>query len=118
VNVARRLLGCDAIVGATTPSAHLAADAESQGASYVAIGPVFASPTKPEKPPVGVQAVKAIRAVTSLPVCAIGGISSRNIAQLPPAGASLHAVVSAISAADDPVAATAELVRLSTVGPR
>ncbi|NLJ35508.1 MAG: thiamine phosphate synthase [candidate division WS1 bacterium] len=113
VQVARRLLGAQAIVGATTPSPQLAQQARADGASYAAIGPVFASPTKPEKPQVGVDAVRQVAAVTSLPVCAIGGIDAQNIAQLPAAGASLYAVVSAISAAQDPAEATAELAHLT-----
>jgi thiamine-phosphate pyrophosphorylase len=113
VQIARRLLGPRAIVGGTTPSAQLAQQAETEGASYVAIGPAFASPTKPGKPPIGVDAVRQVSVATRLPVCVIGGINAQNISALPAAGASLFAVISAISASADPVTATAELVRMT-----
>ncbi len=110
VATARRLLGPCAIVGATTPDAQSVAIAEREGASYVAIGPVFGSPTKPEKAAVGVEAVHRTQQATRLPVCAIGGINETNIRELVSQNVALYAVVSAISSADDPQAATARLV--------
>ncbi len=110
VAAARRLLGPCAIVGATTPDAQSVEIAEREGASYAAIGPIFTSPTKPEKAAVGIEAVHRTQQVTRLPVCAIGGINETNIRELVPENVALYAVVSAISSADDPEAATARLV--------
>ena len=112
VATARRLLGPCAIVGATTPDAQALEIAEREGASYAAIGPIFASPTKPEKATVGVEAVHRTQQITALPVCAIGGINETNIRELVAEKVALYAVVSAISSADDPEAATARLVRM------
>jgi len=112
VAMARRLLGPCAIVGATTPDAQSVEIAEREGASYVAIGPIFASPTKPGKAAVGVEAVHRTQQITRLPVCAIGGINEMNIRELVPENVGLYAVVSAISSADDPQASTARLVRM------
>ncbi len=110
VMIARRLLGPCAIIGATTPDTQSVETAEREGASYVAIGPVFASPTKPGKAAVGIEAVRRTQQATHLPVCAIGGINATNIRELGPEKVALYAVVSAISSADDPRAATARLV--------
>jgi len=110
VATARRLLGPCAIVGATTPDAQSVATAERDGASYVAIGPIFTSPTKPEKTAIGVEAVHRTQQAPRLPICAIGGINETNIRELVPENVGLYAVVSAISSADDPQAATARLV--------
>ena len=112
VATARRLLGPCAIVGVTTPDAQSVELAERDGASYIAVGPIFTSPTKPEKAAVGVEAVHRTQPVTRLPVCAIGGINETNIRELVPENVALCAVVSAISSADDPQAATARLVRM------
>ncbi len=103
-------LAVEADVGATTPDAQSVEIAEREGASYAAIGPIFTSPTKPEKAAVGIEAVHRTQQVTRLPVCAIGGINETNIRELVPENVALYAVVSAISSADDPEAATARLV--------
>ncbi len=112
VGIARKLLGPSAIMGATTPSPQAIVQADSEGASYVAIGAMFPSPTKPEKSAVGVGAIKAARQATTLPICAIGGINKGNIGQLLAEDVALYAVISAISSADDPQAAAAELVAI------
>jgi len=102
VTKARHILGQGAIIGATTPTPELAQQAEAEGASYVSVGPVFPSPTKREKPPVGPERVRAVRAATELPVCAIGGITAENVGELAGCGVQLVAVVSEIGAATAP----------------
>jgi thiamine-phosphate pyrophosphorylase len=110
--IARRLLGPNAIVGVTVDSVADAREAQRQGATYVALASIFPSPTKPELPVVGVEGLAEIAAATPLPVCAIGGITRDNVLQLRNYRCELVAVVSAITAAPDPAAATRELVRL------
>lgn len=104
------MLGPEAIVGATTPSPEALQRAEIGGASYVAAGPMFRSPTKPEKPVAGPELARQLRPLTNLPLCVIGGITKHNVAQLTGIGADLVCVVSAIAAAPDPRAATEELI--------
>ncbi len=113
IDMARRLLGPEPIVGATTPTAELVRAAAPQGASYVAVGSIFASPTKPEQAAVGPEVIARAKTATRLPVCAIGGINDENIGLIAREEIALYAVVSGISGAVDPRAATAELVRLS-----
>ena len=90
-----------------------AEEAQRQGADYVAVGAVFASPTKPSAPVVGLETLRQVRARVSLPICAIGGIGGEKVAQVLRAGADFVAVVSALSQADQPREAAAMLVRAS-----
>lgn len=65
---------------------------------YVAIGPIFHSPTKNVREPLGIESIARIRAETEKPIIAIGGIDSSNIASVLAAGADSAAVISAIYA--------------------
>jgi len=112
-NDARRLMGPHAIVGVTAPELSAAREAEHATASYISCGPVFRSPTKPEKPPIGVGHLQRLQRTVSLPVCAIGGISEATIVDLADASPPLIAVGSAIGQADDPAAAARRLVELA-----
>ncbi|MHB9111419.1 MAG: thiamine phosphate synthase [Thermoleophilia bacterium] len=106
---ARRMLGNSLIIGKSTSKHDEAIKAEQESASYVGVGPIFATATKPGKAPVGVQRIAKVKAVVSIPVVAIGGIDAGNLAECIEAGADGVAVVSAVAMADDMVAATAEL---------
>ena len=112
-NDARRLMGPHAIVGVTAPELSAAREAEHATASYISCGPVFRSPTKPEKPPIGVEHLQRLQQAVSLPVCAIGGISEETIVDLADASPALIAVGSAIGQTDDPAAAARRLVTLA-----
>ena len=114
VSQARGILGPEVIIGATTPDAITLREAEAAGASYVAIGPAFASPTKPEKPVAGIGPIRRTVREATVPVCAIGGICAGNLPDLVGEGVALYAVISGISAADDPEAAARELVRIAS----
>ena len=109
--IVRRLLP-DAIIGMSVESA---ADAravavEALPVDYLGVSPVFATPTKTDTaPPLGLAGLAAIRALTSLPLVAIGGIAAANAAEVLAAGADGLAVVSAICAATDPEAAAERL---------
>ncbi len=109
VDLARRMLGPRAILGVSAPARDLAMRAARDGASYVACGPMFSSPTKPGISPIGPEAIQSIKRAANLPVCAIGGITLANAQRVAEAGADLLAVVSAVMAAPDPEAATREL---------
>ena len=113
VNQARGILGSEAIIGATTPDSTTLREAEAAGASYVAIGPAFASPTKPEKPVAGIDPIRRTVREATVPVCAIGGICAGNLPDLVGEGVALYAVISGISGADDPEAAARQLVRIA-----
>jgi thiamine-phosphate pyrophosphorylase len=109
---ARRLLGKGALVGATARSPGEAIAAEKAGASYVGVGPCYATKTKSGLPsPLGPGGVAAVAGAVSVPVVAIGGVNAGNAAGLLAAGAYGVAVVSAIAAAQDPFASATRLLR-------
>ncbi|MGD9519686.1 MAG: thiamine phosphate synthase [Armatimonadota bacterium] len=110
VAYARRLMGPHALVGATAPTPQLARQAEQGGASYVSVGPMYATATAPEKLPVGPERVTQVRSVCRLPICAIGGITEDTLGPVADARPDLVAVVTAISDAKCPGLAARRLV--------
>lgn len=105
---ARALLGPDRVLGISVGDPEQAREALALGADYLGVT-VWATATKPEAMPVGLEGVRAIVGATPLPVVGIGGIDVSNTAKVVRAGAVGVAVVSAISDADDPVTATRSL---------
>jgi len=90
-------------------STHSRQELERAEADYVAVGPVFATPTKPGRPAVGLELVRHAAVNAPAPWFAIGGIDRTNVAEVVAAGARRIAVVRAIGDADDPEAAAREL---------
>jgi thiamine-phosphate pyrophosphorylase len=112
VSVARRLLGPDAVVGGTARDAATARALVAAGASYLGVGPCFATVTKTGLPdPIGLAGVAAVAAAVEVPIIAIGGVRSDQIAPLRAAGAYGVAVVDAVSGADDQASAVRDLLR-------
>jgi len=110
--LARRLLGRDRLIGRSTQRLDQLHQAVADGCDYVGVGPVHSTPTKPGREPVGLAYVAAAAAQCPIPCFAIGGIDSTNLAAVLAAGAPAVAVVRAITAADDPAAATRQLLEL------
>lgn len=103
VEEAREELGPDAIIGLSVESIEQARTAARLDIDYVAVSPVFATPTKTDTaPPLGLEGVRAIRRLTDKPLVAIGGINQTNALEVLRAGADGLAVISAIMAAADP----------------
>jgi len=114
---ARRLAGPEFLIGVSVSTPEEAAEAERNGADYLGVSPVFETPTKTDTPPaVGLEGLQRIRAVTSLPLVAIGGIHPSNATEVIRAGADGVAVVSAIMAAPDPAVAARALLRAVAAG--
>jgi thiamine-phosphate pyrophosphorylase len=103
---ARRLLGPERIVGRSTTNPEEMARALQEGADYIGVGPVFATPTKPGRTAAGFDYVRYAQAHTSVVFYAIGGIDLSNVEQVVSAGAARVAVVRAIMEAPDPTQAT------------
>jgi thiamine-phosphate pyrophosphorylase len=111
-DVARTLMGKDAIIGVSADCLAQALQAQSDGADYVGFGPVFPTGTKLDAGPVsGLETLHRVCREISLPVVAIGGISLANIGSVAANGAACAAVVSAVVCADDMSAATADLLK-------
>lgn len=88
-------------IGLSTHAPAQAKRAVAAGADYVAIGPVFATGTKPTAQPVTLDYVRWAAANVRVPWFAIGGINLQNLDDVLAAGARRICVVSAILNADD-----------------
>jgi thiamine-phosphate pyrophosphorylase len=111
VAAARRVLGPHAILGATARNPESARRAVADGASYLGVGPAFATTTKPGLPAaIGPAGVRAVAEAVAVPVVAIGGVTAARAAGLFAAGAHAVAVVGAVSGAADPYAAAQAFV--------
>jgi thiamine-phosphate pyrophosphorylase len=107
---ARRVLPAGALVGLSTHDDRQVEAAGGEPVDYVAIGPVFPTRTKADaRPAVGLQGVRSARARTRLPLVAIGGITADNARAVIEAGADGVAVLSAVLAGDDVLAAVRRL---------
>ena len=107
---ARRLGPPGWIIGVSAETVADAVRAEKEGADYIGVSPVFATPTKTDHAePLGLEGLRAIRAATKLPLVAIGGIHAGNARDVIRAGADGLAVVSAIVSADFPREAAGQL---------
>ncbi len=112
VGVARELLGPDAIIGCSTSTLEEARQAAAEGADYLGIGTIYGTTSKDvatQKDGVGPERVSEIIEAVSLPAVGIGGITADNAGPVVEAGATGVAVISEITAADDPQAATEAL---------
>ncbi|QCW04761.1 thiamine phosphate synthase [Natrinema pallidum] len=112
VAVARDLLGTDAIVGCSTSTVAEAREAAAAGADYLGVGAVYGTSSKDvdaDTDGIGPQRIADIADAVSIPVVGIGGITPANAAPVVEAGATGVAVISAITTAPDPQAATETL---------
>lgn len=99
--IVRRAGRTDFLIGQSTHSLAQAQKAEAEGADYIGVGPVFATPTKPTYEPVGLELVRQVTSQVKTPHVAIGGIDASNVAQVLAAGAKRVAVVRAVCGAQD-----------------
>jgi thiamine-phosphate pyrophosphorylase len=90
-------------------STHAPAEVDASEADYVGVGPVYATPTKVGRPPVGLELVRYAAARARVPWFAIGGIDLSNVREVVEAGATRVAVLRAIGDAQDPEAAARAL---------
>jgi thiamine-phosphate pyrophosphorylase len=90
-------------------STHAPEEIDAARSDYIAVGPVYATPTKEGRPAVGLELVRYAAANAKVPWFAIGGVGVSNIADVVSAGATRVAVVRAIVDAQDPERAASEL---------
>jgi thiamine-phosphate pyrophosphorylase len=95
---ARRMLGAGKLLGISTHNiAQLRAAVKTRAADYLTIGPVYGTGSKENPDPVlGLEGVRAARAITVLPLVAIGGITAETAGEVLEAGADAVAVISAL----------------------
>jgi len=110
---ARKIIGKDRVLGLSTHSIAQAknADALFYLLDYFAVGPVYATNTKPGRPAVGLELVSAVRDMRPhLPWFAIGGVSRKTAAAVRAAGAERIVAVSDVLTPEDTAAAVRELL--------
>jgi thiamine-phosphate pyrophosphorylase len=110
----RAQVGENFIVGKSTHSLAQAQQAATEPINYIGFGPLFVTATKPGRPAIGLQDIRA--AHDTLPACfpiyCIGGIKKENLPEIIAAGAKRAVIVSGILQADDIAAYTADCIRV------
>ena len=111
ISLARRILGPNKIIGRSTTNPQEMAKAIAEKADYIGVGPVYATPTKPDKQAAGLDYVKYASQHSPIPWFAIGGIDEHNVTEVIASGATQVALVRAIMEADNPQKTTAKLLK-------
>jgi thiamine-phosphate pyrophosphorylase len=110
VPFARRVSPRGFVIGTSVRTVAEAMIAETEGADYIALSPIFDTATKSDAGPgKGLERLRQIKSAVSIPVIAIGGIGKGNVRQVMDAGADGVAVISAVVGQKDMVKATAEM---------
>jgi thiamine-phosphate pyrophosphorylase len=121
VEVAREQLGPDAVIGRSVSDVAGAREAAAAGADYLGVGAVYRTGSKDvddEESEVGLETVRAVEEAVDLPFVGIGGVTADRAADVIAAGADGVAVISAITTAEDPEAATRALAAAVEEGRR
>lgn len=99
---ARKLLGPEKIIGVTVHNLAEALQAESIGADYLGVSPIFQTATKPDAgKPAGISLIEEIRAQVDIPLIAIGGINHSNASEVVRAGADGLCAISCVVAKEN-----------------
>ena len=102
LDLARKIMGPDKLIGISTHNPEQVKEASAGQPDYLGFGPIFTPGSKLDHDPVvGLEGLRAIRRLTSLPVFAIGGIQIGQVGDVIEAGADGIAVISAILKAAD-----------------
>ena len=104
---ARRVVGDRMLIGLSASTLEEGKSATQVGADYLGVGAIFSTPTKPDAKVGGLELLRSLRPLTSVPIIAIGGINLENVEEVIEAGADGVAVISALLAEAD-IRATAE----------
>ncbi len=101
VEMVRAGAGRKILVGKSTHSLAQASAAEAEGADYIGFGPLFATPTKPDYRPIGLQDIGQVHREVHAPIFCIGGIKLENLERVIAAGAQRVVIVSGLLQAPD-----------------
>ncbi|MFL6540043.1 MAG: thiamine phosphate synthase [Chthoniobacterales bacterium] len=97
----RAVTGADCIIGKSTHSLPQAEAAALEASDYIGFGPLFATPTKPDYVPIGLDGIARVHELVRFPTFCIGGIKLENLAQVIAAGAQRVVIVSGLLQARD-----------------
>ena len=109
VETARRLAGEEMLVGRSVHSVEGAVEAEAQGASFLVLGAIFTSDSKPGVEPAGIGLLEEAASRVSIPILAIGGIDQSNAGRVIRFGGYGVAVIRSILASSNPAQAAREI---------
>ena len=113
IETARALLGQEKSIGYSTHTLEEAIVAERDGADFILFGPVYLTPSKATYgAPQGLSALRNIVDKIAVPVYAIGGIKTENLAATIDSGVRGVALISAVMSAADPVRAAQSILRM------
>lgn len=98
---ARAVVGAACFVGKSTHSLDQAIAAQAEGADYIGFGPLYATGTKPDYVPIGLEDIAEVHRRVSLPIFCIGGVNAARLDEIVSAGARRVVVVSAFLLAAD-----------------
>ncbi|MGH7813178.1 MAG: thiamine phosphate synthase [Candidatus Binataceae bacterium] len=101
LEAARRVAGAKMLIGISTHDAEQARAAESGGADYVGFGPIYPGGLKANAAGVGLDALRAVRAVVKIPIVAIGGITESSLPEVLAVGADAAAIITDVVKAPD-----------------
>jgi len=96
IEIVRQKAAREILVGKSTHSLEQARSAQREGADYIGFGPIFATPTKPDYPAIGLHNIRRVHAEVNLPIFCIGGINIDNLQNVIDAGAKRVVMVSAL----------------------
>ena len=114
---ARRLAGGNVLVGKSTHALDQAIAAVKEGADYIGVGPIYATPTKPDYVPVGPALIGQVRAAVRVPQFCIGGVNEKTLPEVIAAGARRVVIVSALLQSGDIPAYCGRIKNLLEVEP-
>lgn len=113
VRVVREIVGSDFLIGASAHSLEEAREAETGGADFLVLGPIFPTPSKMAYgPPLGLETLARVAATTGIPVLAIGGITPENTALVLARGAAGVAAIRMFAEAETLASLVARLKAL------
>jgi thiamine-phosphate pyrophosphorylase len=112
VEIARRLLPLDTMLGVSAATVEQALAAEAAGADYIGVGCIYPTSSKDDVELVGAERVSQVKQAVKIPVAAIGGINRQNILEVMEAGADSACIISAVLNAPDITRAARELIDL------
>jgi thiamine-phosphate pyrophosphorylase len=118
VSVARQLLGVQRLLGVSVHAVEEVLSAQSQGADYIVLGPIYETPSKKIfGPPLGIHTLEKACRLVRIPIIGIGGVTAARAREMRRAGAFGVAVITAVLGAADVESATRELLDAVTLVP-
>ena len=118
LSVARQMLGTHRLLGISVHSVEEGLSAQSQGADYIVLGPIYETPSKLMfGPPLGIHTLEKACKLVRIPIIGIGGVTAARAREMRCAGAFGAAVISAILGVTDVESAARELLDAVTLVP-